>query len=121
MRRRRSRPDGGDLLAGTLDMLILRTLQPGPAHGLDIATHIERRSDDVLLVEQGSLYPALHRLEERGWIASYWGVSERNRRARFYRLTSRGRRQLSSETSRWESLAHAVARVLAPGGTGDAS
>ena len=102
------------MLAGTLDLLILRTLQSGSAHGLFIAQSIERRSDDVLLVEQGSLYPALHRLEERGWIASYWGVSESNRRARFYQLTRRGRRQLDAERSRWAALADAVGRVLAP-------
>lgn len=116
MRRRRvASAEAGDLLAGTLDLLILRTLQSGPAHGLDIAQSIERRSDDVLLVEQGSLYPALHRLEERGWIASAWGVSESKRRARFYQLTGRGRRQLDAERSRWAALADAVGRVLAPG------
>jgi transcriptional regulator len=114
MRRRPSGGAGGDLLAGTLDMLILRTLQPGPAHGLAIAQVIERRSDDVLLVEQGSLYPALHRLEDRGWIAAFWGVSDNNRRARFYRLTALGRKQLAAETSRWRALARAVARVMKP-------
>ena len=113
MRRRPPGP-GGDLLAGTLDMLILRTLQPGPAHGLSIAQHIERRSDDVLLIEQGSLYPALYRLEDRGWIASFWGTSETHRRARFYQLTPKGRRQLAAESSRWETLAQAVARVMLP-------
>jgi transcriptional regulator len=106
--------EAGDMLAGTLDMLILRTLQSGAAHGLFIAQSIERRSDDVLLVEQGSLYPALHRLEERGWISSYWGQSESNRRARFYQLTRRGRHRLSAEQSRWAALADAVGRVLAP-------
>jgi PadR family transcriptional regulator, regulatory protein PadR len=114
MRRRRSKTADGDLLAGTLDMLILRTLWLGPAHGLSIAQSIERRSEDVLLVEQGSLYPALHRLEERGWIAAYWGTSDNNRRARFYRLTPLGKRQLATETSRWEELSRAVRRVLRP-------
>jgi len=102
------------MLAGTLDMLILRTLQSGAAHGFSIAASIEQRSDDDLLVEQGSLYPALHRLEERGWISSFWGTSDNHRRARFYRLTVKGRRQLSSETSRWEHLVRAVARVMKP-------
>src|ERR1041385_6668954 len=103
MRRRKS--GDRDLLAGTLDLLILRTLLAGPAHGLNIAQAIEHRSDDVLLVEQGSLYPALHRLEARRWIAAYWGASENNRRARFYRLTPKGRKQLVAEQSRWEQLA----------------
>ena len=115
MRRRRSASaEAGDLLAGTLDLLILRTLQSGAAHGIFIAQSIEQRSDDVLLVEQGSLYPALHRLEARGWIASYWGLSESNRRARFYQLTRRGRGHLDAERSRWAALADAVGRVLAP-------
>jgi PadR family transcriptional regulator len=118
MRRRTGRPADGDLLAGTLDMLILRTLQAGPAHGLNIAQSIERRSDDVLLIEQGSLYPALHRLEERGWISSFWGVSDTNRRAKFYRLTPLGKRQLTAESSRWEALARAVGRVMRPSGAG---
>jgi transcriptional regulator len=113
--RRRHSASGGDLLAGTLDMLILRGLQAGPVHGLAIAQDIERRSDAVLLVEQGSLYPALHRLEDRGWIESYWGLSDTNRRAKFYRLTSAGRRRLAAETNRWDALARAVARVLQPG------
>ena len=113
--RRRQSGAGGDLLAGTLDMLILRSLQPGPVHGLGIAQDIERRSDEVLLVEQGSLYPALYRLEERGWIASFWGTSDSRRRVRFYRLTSKGKRQLAAESSLWETLAQAVARVMHPG------
>jgi transcriptional regulator len=113
--RRRQSVAGGDLLAGTLDMLILRSLQPGPIHGLAIAQQIERRSDAVLLVEQGSLYPALYRLEERGWIASFWGTSESRRRVRFYRLTPKGKRQLAAESSRWQALARAVARVMRPG------
>ena len=113
MRRRAGNADG-DMLAGTLDMLILRILQAGAAHGLQIAQSIERRSDDVLLVEQGSLYPALHRLEDRGWIASYWGASETNRRARFYKLTPKGKKRLLSESSRWDALVQAVARVMKP-------
>jgi PadR family transcriptional regulator, regulatory protein PadR len=113
MRRRDARAER-DLLAGTLDMLILRMLQAGPAHGLQIAQDIERRSDDVLLVEQGSLYPALHRLEERGWITSVWGVSDTNRKARYYQLTTAGRKQLATESSRWETLTRAVARAMRP-------
>jgi PadR family transcriptional regulator PadR len=95
-------------------MLILRMLQAGPAHGLQIAQDIERRSDDVLLVEQGSLYPALHRLEARGWISSSWGVSDTNRRARFYQLTRKGKKQLTTEAGRWETLTRAVARAMNP-------
>lgn len=114
MRRRQAAAGERDLLAGTLDMLILRVVQAGPVHGLQIAQTIERQSDDALLVEQGSLYPALHRLERRGWIASAWGVSDTNRRAKFYRLTPVGRKQLATETSRWEALTRAVARVLQP-------
>ena len=114
MGRRRQTPGGGDLIAGTLDMLILRMLQAGPAHGLAIAESIERRSDDVLLVEQGSLYPALHRLEERKWISAYWGTSDTNRRARFYRLTTLGKKQLLAESNRWEALVRAVGRVMRP-------
>jgi len=102
------------MLQGTLDLLILQTLASGPAHGHTIAHIIERRSEDVLQVEHGSLYPALHRLEDRGWIASFWGTSENNRSARYYRLTATGRRQLAEQTSRWERLAHAVNRVLRP-------
>jgi transcriptional regulator len=116
MRRRQDARAERDLLAGTLDMLILRMLQAGPAHGLQIAQDIERRSDDVLLIEQGSLYPALHRLEDRGWIASSWGVSDTNRRARFYRLTPKGKKQLVSESSRWETLTRAVARAMGASG-----
>lgn len=104
----------GDLLQGTLDLLVLQTLQLGPAHGYTIASTIAQRSDDVLQVEQGSLYPALQRIEERGWITSYWGVSESSRRARFYRLTVKGKRQLAAETTRWETLARAVSRVMRP-------
>jgi transcriptional regulator len=116
MGRRRKNDAQGDMLTGTLDLLILRTLGAGPAHGLHIAQSIERRSDDVLLVEQGSLYPALYRLESRKWIASDWGTSDTNRRAKFYRLTPAGRRQLVAEESRWRQLARAVGRVLRPAG-----
>ena len=101
----------GDLFRGTLDMLILRTLQAGPAHGFAIAQSIALRSDDVLLVEEGSLYPALRRLEDRGWIAFAWGTTENNRRARFYSLTPLGRRGLAAECSRWAELVAAIARV----------
>jgi PadR family transcriptional regulator PadR len=103
-----------ELLQGTLDLLILRTLQLGPAHGHAIAKAIELKSDDVLQVEQGSLYPALHRLIKRRWISVEEGTSENNRRAKFYRLTSNGRKQLVVETSRWDKLAGAIARILRP-------
>src|SRR6476619_6867254 len=98
-----------ELLQGTLDLLILRTLLLGPLHGHAIAKAIERNSEDVLQVEQGSLYPALHRLIKRGWIAAEDGASENNRRAKFYRLTPKGRKQLRVETSRWEKMARAIA------------
>jgi len=103
-----------EILQGTLDMLILQTLALGAAHGHTIAYAIERRSEDVLQVEHGSLYPALHRLEDRGWIASFWGTSENNRKARYYRLTANGRKQLSEQTSRWERVVRAVNQVLRP-------
>lgn len=103
-----------DLLQGTLDLLILRTLRRGPAHGHAIAKTIEINSDDVLQVEQGSLYPALHRLIKRGWISAEEGTSENNRRAKFYKLTPKGRRQLTLETSKWDRLAAAIARILRP-------
>jgi transcriptional regulator len=95
-------------------MLVLRTLKLGAAHGFAIAQSIGRRSDDVLLVEEGSLYPALHRLEEKGWISAAWGTTENNRRARFYSLTARGRQQLSAESARWAQLVAAVGRVMEP-------
>jgi PadR family transcriptional regulator, regulatory protein PadR len=101
-----------EMLQGTLDMLILRTLVLGPAHGHTIAKVIERTSEDVLQVEQGSLYPALHRLEHRGWLTSYWGASENNRKAKYYKLTNAGRKQLATETSRWQERVAAIARVL---------
>jgi transcriptional regulator len=112
----RRRPNGaeGDLLGGTLDMLVLRTLKLGPAHGFGIALSIGQRSADVLLVEEGSLYPALHRLEDRGWIRSEWGTTENNRRAKFYTLTARGRHQLIAESTRWAQLVAAVGRVMEP-------
>src|SRR5260370_18367278 len=106
----------GEMLQGTLDLLILQTLVIGAAHGHTIAHVIERRSEDVLLVEHGSLYPALHRLEDRGWIASFWGTSENNRRARYYRLTASGRKQLPVETSPWERIFRAIRQVLRPAG-----
>ncbi len=101
-----------DLLQGTLDLLILRTLQNGPKHGWAISERIEQISRDVLQVNQGSLYPALHRLELRGWIDAEWGVSELGRRARFYPLTAAGRKQLLMETADWHRLADAIERVL---------
>ena len=114
MGRKRNAAGETEFLRGTLDLLILQTLAPGPAHGHTIAHVIEHRSEDILQVEHGSLYPALHRLEDRGWIASFWGTSESNRRARYYRLTATGRKQLSVETSRWERVVRAVNRVLRP-------
>ena len=101
-----------DRLQGTLDMLVLRTLQREPMHGWGIAQRIQLLSRDVLQVNQGSLYPALHRLEERGWVAAEWGTSENNRRARFYRLTTKGRRQLEREKSSWAEFASAVSVIL---------
>jgi PadR family transcriptional regulator, regulatory protein PadR len=103
-----------ELLQGTLDLLILRTLLLGEAHGHAIAKAIEFNSDEVLQVQQGSLYPALHRLIKRGWISVEEGTSENNRRAKFYRLTARGRKQLAHETSKWEKFAVAIARILRP-------
>src|SRR5580700_9748501 len=94
-------PLQGEMLQGTLDLLVLQTLVPGPAHGHTIAHVIEHRSEDVLQVEHGSLYPALHRLEHRGWVSSYWGTSENNRKAKYYQLTAAGKKQLTAETNRW--------------------
>src|SRR2546429_8620945 len=102
------------LLQGTLDLLILRTLVFGPQHGQGIARAIQETSEDVLLVDHGSLYPALQRLESRGWIAAEWGTSDNNRKARFYNLTRAGRAQLTHETSQWRRLAAAIGRVLGP-------
>lgn len=103
---------GIELPQGTLDLLILRTLALGPQHGWAISERIHQVSSKILQVRQGSLYPALHRLERRGWIKAKWGVSENNRRAKYYELTKRGRKQLEAETSDWQKLAAAVARVL---------
>jgi transcriptional regulator len=103
-----------EMLQGTLDMLVLQTLVLGPAHGHTIAYAIEHGSEDVLQVEHGSLYPALHRLEDRGWIASFWGTSESNRKAKYYRLTPAGRKQLIAETTRWEQMVRAIGRILKP-------
>jgi len=103
-----------ELLQGTLDVLILRTLLFGPSHGHAIAKHIQRTSEDLLQVETGSLYPALHRLEARDLIEASWQLSERGKRAKFYRLTARGRKELAAERSRWETLARAIGLVLKP-------
>lgn len=114
MARRKPAGSRGDILQGTLDMLVLRTLLFGPAHGHSIAHVIEQSSDAVLEVEHGSLYPALYRLEDKGLIAAFWGTSESNRRAKYYRLTTAGRAYLTTERNRWEQLVQAVARVLGP-------
>src|SRR5579862_3856933 len=104
-----------ELMQGTLDMLILRTLVLGPAHGHEIAKHIQRTTDDVLQVEHGSLYPALHRLEKKGWIAGKWETAkDRNREFKYYRLTAAGRKQLAAEQSKWNKLATAIGRVMQP-------
>lgn len=110
---RREESKTQQMLLGTMDMLILRTLITGSAHGHTIAHAIERTSDDVLQVEQGSLYPALHRLEDRGWVTSHWGTSENNRKAKYYELTAAGRKQLIVETGRWRQIVKAVGRILA--------
>jgi transcriptional regulator len=101
-----------ELLPGTLDLLILRTLIWGPVHGHGIAKSIEHMSEDVLRIDHGSLYPALQKLQQEGWITAAWGTSANNRRAKYYRLTAAGRRQLSAQTSRWERLSNAIGRVL---------
>ena len=105
-----------ELLQGTLDLLILRTLLPGPAHGHAIAKYIQRTSEDALTVETGSLYPALHRLEARGWVEASWDISEKGKRAKYYRLTRAGRKQLEVEQSKWEKLSRAIGLVLRPAG-----
>jgi PadR family transcriptional regulator PadR len=112
MPKRGTPPLQGEVLQGTLDLMILQTLALGPAHGHTIAHIIEHRSEDVLQVEHGSLYPALHRLEDRDWVTSFWGTSENNRKARYYRLTRVGRNQLESQTSRWQELVRAINLVL---------
>jgi PadR family transcriptional regulator PadR len=101
-----------EMLQGTLDMLILKSLVSGPAHGHTIAQIIEHTSEDMLQVEQGSLYPALHRLEDRGWLSASWGQSENNRRAKFYRLTPAGRKQLVLETNKWKQIIRAIGLVM---------
>ena len=114
MARSKQTDDRGDMLQGTLAMLILRTLLLAPAHGHTIAHAIEQTSEDVLQVEHGSLYPALHKLEERGLIASFWGTSENNRKAKYYRITPAGRKHLITERNRWDQMVGAIARVLGP-------
>jgi len=109
-----NKPERLELLQGTLDLLILRTLIFGPEHGQGIARVIQQNSENELLVEHGALYPALQRLEARGWIAAEWGVSTNNRKARFYTLTKAGRKQLVNETTQWRRLAAAIGRVLGP-------
>jgi PadR family transcriptional regulator PadR len=110
----RKSPLQSEMLQGTLDMLVLQTLVLGPAHGHTIAHAIEHGSEEVLQIEHGSLYPALHRLEDRGWIASFWGTSDNNRKARYYRLTPVGRKQLIEQTTRWDQLVRAIGRILKP-------
>ena len=104
----------GDLLQGTLDLLILRTLLPGPSHGHSLAKHIQRTSEDLLQIETGSLYPALHRLEAKGWVAASWEISDKGKRAKYYRLTSGGRKHLTSEQSKWQTFSRAMGLVLNP-------
>src|SRR5436190_1365278 len=110
----RKPPSRVDLLQGTLDVLILRTLSPGPRHGHAIAKHIERTSEELLQIETGSLYPALHRLEAKGWISAEWALSDKGKRARYYRLTAPGRRQLETEQTKWRAFARAIGLILRP-------
>ncbi len=112
----RKRDTRVELLRGTLDLMILRTLLPGPSHGHAIAKHIQRTTEDLLQVETGSLYPALYRLEANGWVAASWERSEKGKRARYYRLTSKGRKQLASEHSKWDAFVRAMGFLLEPGG-----
>ena len=102
----------GDLVQGTLDMLVLKSLARGSMHGYAVAEWIAQTSHEILRVEEGALYPALHRLEDRGWVSSYWGASENNRKARFYKLTAAGRKQLTAQTDRWQAMVEAIGRVL---------
>jgi PadR family transcriptional regulator PadR len=111
---REPKPNSGELLQGTLDMLILKTLMRGPMHGYAVVEFIQQTSEEVLRVEEGALYPALHRLELRGLLSAEWGVSENNRRAKYYHLTAAGRRQLTEETARWERMAAAITRIMQP-------
>ena len=111
---REQKPSSGELLQGTLDMLILKTLIRGPMHGYAVVEFIQQTSEDVLRVEEGALYPALHRLELRGLLASEWGVSENNRRAKYYRITAAGRKQLVNEASRWRRMSAAIERIMEP-------
>ena len=108
----KSKTDRNDLLQGTLDLLILKTLALGPQHGWGISQRIRQTSEEVLQVNQGSLYPALHRLEEQGWVTSEWGVSDANRQAKFYRLTRAGEKQLQRETESWAQVSLAVSKIL---------
>ena len=112
------RPPELDLLRGTLDLLVLRTLSWGPMHGLGVLRWIERVTEDRLQIEEGALYPALHRLEQRGWLSAEWGLTERNREAKFYRLTAAGRKQLAAELSKWSRYTEAVGLVIAAQGSG---
>jgi PadR family transcriptional regulator PadR len=114
MAKRNQSPFRGEMLQGTLDLLVLKTLAAGPAHGHTIAKIIERGSGDFLQVEQGSLYPALYRLEDRGWVASFWGTTENNRKAKYYRLTPVGRKQLADQSGHWDQLVAAIGRILHP-------
>jgi transcriptional regulator len=110
----RKPPARVELMRGTLDLMILRTLLPGPSHGHAIAKHIQRTSEELLKIETGTLYPALYRLEEKGWISASWTTSDKGKRARYYRLTARGRRQLVGETSKWEAFSRAMRLLLDP-------